>query len=151
MWSAEPIGAVSTARAPSANGQHLVHSRDPDQAPNHDRGQDRDRSPPEPRHRPNATPAAPSRYAVHNTAVTTAEDKEIGTSPGAQPRGPRPGFAAEGPAAATSRRRANERLKNIGRSHASLRRRRAARASHTSRYCRARWIWPCQVEPVTRC
>src|SRR5664280_629184 len=33
----------------------------------------------------------------------------MGRFPGAQPRGPRPGFAAEGPAPATSRSRANDR------------------------------------------
>ena len=73
---------------------------------------------PEPRHSPNATARAPSRYAVHRTAVTTAEDNEIGRSPGAQPRGPRAGFAAEGLAAATRRSRANERVNATVRSHA---------------------------------
>ena len=43
--------------------------------------------------------------------MTTAEDNEMGRSPGAQPRGPRPGFAAEGPASATKRSRANDRVK----------------------------------------
>src|SRR5471032_2967980 len=74
---------------------------------------------PEPRHSPNATARAPSRYADHKAAVTTADDNEIGRSPGAQPRGPRPGFAAEGPATATSRSRANESVNATARSHPS--------------------------------
>ena len=51
--------------------------------------------------------------------MTSAEDNEIGRSPGAQPRGPRPGFAADGPAAATSRSMANERVTATVRSHPS--------------------------------
>ena len=90
MWSAEPIGAVSSARTPRAHGQHLDQSRDR----THDRDGDKEgeeeddderRSLSAPRQKPNATPSAPSRYAVHRVAVTTAEDKVIGRSPGAQP------------------------------------------------------------------
>src|SRR5665647_894901 len=110
VWSAEPIGAVSNARAPSATGHPPDHSRD------HGCGGRSALS--EPCRRPSTTATAPSRYAVHRAAVTTAEDREIGRSPGAQPRGPRPGFAADGPAAATSRRRPNERLNATGRSRA---------------------------------
>src|SRR5665647_526373 len=124
MWSAEPIGAVSSARAPNATGHSLDSSRGqplvsasstvptwPLAAP---RALDE-----RPRHKPRATAKAPSRYAVHRTAVTAADDKARGRSPGAQPRGPRPGFAAEGPAAATSRSRANERANAPARSHPS--------------------------------
>src|SRR5665647_1896938 len=122
MWSAEPIGAVSSARAPNATGHSLDSSRGqplvsasstvptwPLAAP---RALDE-----RPRHKPRATAKAPSRYAVHRTAVTAADDKARGRFPGAQPRGPRPGFAAEGPAAATSRSRANARVNAAARSH----------------------------------
>jgi hypothetical protein len=51
--------------------------------------------------------------------VTTADDNEMGRFPGAQPRGPRAGFAAEGPAAATRRSRPNERVNAPARSHPS--------------------------------
>src|SRR5665647_2826254 len=112
VWSAEPIGAVSNARAPRATGHPPDHSRD--------HGLGRRSALPEPWRRPSTTAIAPSRYAVHRTAVTTAEDREIGRSPGAQPRGPRPGFAADGPAAATNRSRPSERLNATGRSHASV-------------------------------
>src|ERR1035437_772426 len=107
VWSAEPIGAVSNARTPSATG----HSQGWTLGGH--------RSPATPRHKPRATAKAPSRYAVHRTAVTTADDNAMGRSPGAQPRGPRPGFPAEGPAAATSRSRANERANAPARSHPS--------------------------------
>src|SRR5664280_2556431 len=111
MWSAEPIGAVNSARAPNPTGQIQGWAR----------GQPRGGGwpPARPRHSPTATARAPSRYAVHRTAVTTADDNAMGRSPGAQPRGPRPGFAAEGPAAATSRSRANERANAPARSHPS--------------------------------
>ena len=66
-----------------------------------------------------ATAQAPSRYAVHRSVLTTADDNETGRSPGAQPRGPRPGFAADGRAKATSSSRANERVNAGARSHPS--------------------------------
>src|SRR5664280_338734 len=111
MWSAEPIGAVNSARAPNPTGQIQGWAR----------GQPRGGGwpPARPRHSPTATARAPSRYAVHRAAVTTADDKAMGRSPGAQPRGPRPGFAAEGPAAATSSIRENERASAAARSHPS--------------------------------
>src|SRR5664280_1877517 len=111
MWSAEPIGAVNSARAPNPPGKIQGWTRD----------QPLDRYGPVfgPRHNPRATARAPSRYAVHRAAVTTADDNMMGRSPGAQPRGPRPGFAADGPAAATSRSRANERASAAARSHPS--------------------------------
>ena len=48
--------------------------------------------------------------------MTTADDNEMGRFPGAQPRGPRAGFAAEGPVTATSSSRANERVNAASRS-----------------------------------
>ena len=51
--------------------------------------------------------------------MTTADDNETGRFPGAQPRGPRPGLAAEAPATATSRSRANERVNTALRSQPS--------------------------------
>src|SRR5450631_3351398 len=117
MWSAEPIGAVNSARAPNPTGQLQGWARD------HPKGGGW--PPHRPRHSPTATARAPSRYAVHRAAVTTADDKAMGRSPGAQPRGPRPGFAAEGPAAATSSSRANERASAAARSHPSDRSARA--------------------------
>src|SRR4051812_39036001 len=61
------------------------------------------------------TARPPSRYAAQRAAVTVAEDRCSGRSPGAHPWGPRPGRAAEGAATPTSSSRAKEPVSATGR------------------------------------
>jgi len=169
VWSAEPIGAVSRASPASTAGASQARARcRPTCQPDHGRRST-------PRHRPGRQPGR-QQVGGPQEGLTTADDSSSGRFPGAPARGPRPGFAAEGPPAATSRSRAKEggqqrmtqpsqalvgapdpdlslllwQSDSPGGRGAGLEPTGSERKPHVA-ILLARWIWPLQSEPVTLC
>ena len=107
---------VGVVRGPERRGQQ--RQRRQRQRPDPARGAQAPAAasrPPRSPARPARTARPPSRYAVQRAAVTVAEDRCSGRSPGAHPRGPRPGRAADGAATPTSSSRAKEAASATGR------------------------------------